>query len=239
MSRRLSGNVRQVREEPEGASALVSASTSRRARNPKGAGARLREDLVAAAGRLLDDGGDTALTIRAAARAVGAAPQSVYLHFADREALLHAVLSRRFEELRRLLETAEGDAADPTDRLRRRCLAYCSFALEHPRRYRLLLDRQAPVHLDLPAAAFPGAPVLAGFVAGVRGHLQAARPDLTLPDDTLPDDTLPDDEAYVLATDLVATLHGAVLLRTGMPSFPWPPLEPLVERSLQRLAPWS
>ncbi len=180
---------------------------------------------MAAAGRLLDEGGDPALTMRAVAREVGAAPQSVYLHFADRQQLLWAVLTPRFETLRRELDAAEAGAGHPSERLQRRCTAYCGFALEHPRRYRLLLDRQAPAHFERPAQDFPGAAVLAGFVDAVQTYLQAASPE--------PAPTA--DQAFVTATDLVATLHGAVLLRTGLPSFPWPPLTDLIERTLYRL----
>jgi AcrR family transcriptional regulator len=203
---------------PQGAAA-------RRPRNPKGAGGRLRQDLLVAAGRLLDDGGDAALTMRAVAREVGAAPQSVYLHFADREQLLWAVLSERFREFGGELDAATEtcDPGDPTGRLRARCRCYCAFGLQHPRRYRLLLDRQAPVHLALPADAFPGAIVLNGFVDGISPILSCD------------DQTPPTHELFAAATDLLATLHGAVLFRTSLPSFPWPPIESVIEHALTNL----
>jgi AcrR family transcriptional regulator len=188
---------------------------SRRARNPRGAGDRLREELVAAAGRLLDEGGDAALTLRAAARAVGAAPQSVYLHFAGREQLLWAVLEARFAELAADLRDAGGE--DPVARLRARCLAFCAFGMAHPRRYRSLLDRAAPVAHDVPLDALPGAATYRILEAAVR--------------DALPDDASP----FPATTDLLATLHGAVMLRTGTPSFPWPPIEDVVDRAIGRL----
>jgi AcrR family transcriptional regulator len=188
---------------------------SRRARNPRGAGDRLREELVAAAGRLLDEGGDAALTLRAAARAVGAAPQSVYLHFAGREQLLWAVLEERFAELAAALRGAGGD--DHVARLRACCLAFCAFGTAHPRRYRSLLDRAAPVAHDVPLDALPGAATYRILEAAVR--------------DALPDDASP----FPATTDLLATLHGAVMLRTGTPSFPWPPIEDVVDRAIGRL----
>ncbi len=186
-----------------------------RTRNPRGSGERLRQELVAAAGRLLDEGGDAALTLRAAARAVGAAPQSVYLHFAGREELLWAVLQERFAELEAVLQGSDGDG--PVDRLRARCLAYCAFGTAHPRRYRLLLDRPAPVTHDVPLDALPGAATYRLLEAAVR--------------DALADDA----SAFLATTDLLATLHGAVMLRTGTPSFPWPPIEDVVDRAIGRL----
>ncbi len=200
----------------------------RRTRNRKGAGGQLREELLAAAGRLLDEGGDAALTMRAVARMVGAAPQSVYLHFPNREELLWSVMTIRFDELRRQLDTAEQRPTTPptrVDRLRRRCVAYCAFALEHPHRYRLLLDRQAPERHQRPSAEFPGAPVLAGFIDAIL-DMHAGVVSETSPS--------PQD-AFVAATDLVAILHGAVLLRTGLPSFRWPPLDGVIDRAISDL----
>ena len=55
-----------------------------RARNRRGEGARLRDDIVAAAVALLDETGDqAAVSLRAVARRVGIAAPSIYRHFAD------------------------------------------------------------------------------------------------------------------------------------------------------------
>ena len=66
-----------------------------RTRNPQGQGARLRADLIAAADGILARTGDVeALSLRAVAREVGIATPSIYLHFPDKSALIHAVLER-------------------------------------------------------------------------------------------------------------------------------------------------
>ena len=60
-----------------------------RARNPRGTGEKLRAELLDAADALLVESGDPAkVTVRGVAATVGVAPNAVYLHFADREALL-------------------------------------------------------------------------------------------------------------------------------------------------------
>ena len=54
----------------------------RRARNPRGSGDRLREEIVEAGIRLVDETGDSAaLTLRGVARAAGIAAPSIYQHF--------------------------------------------------------------------------------------------------------------------------------------------------------------
>jgi AcrR family transcriptional regulator len=70
------------------------ASPSRR-RNPRGHGDALRAEMIEAAAALLDElADDEALSLRAVARAVHIAATSVYLHFADRDALVLAVMQR-------------------------------------------------------------------------------------------------------------------------------------------------
>src|SRR3954465_14240883 len=89
----------------------------RRGRNPRGQGERLREDIVGAALRLLDEhGDDQALSMRAVAREVGVAATSVYIHFADRDALVLAALERFHRELLEAVDRAETGAADPAER---------------------------------------------------------------------------------------------------------------------------
>src|SRR5215469_18533094 len=105
----------------------MAADTARRQRNPRGQGERLREDIIAAASRLLEDPGTGPLSLRAVAREVGVAATSVYLHFDDVESLVRAVASRRYTDLIRAQDSATEDVADPCDRLRAACLMYCEF----------------------------------------------------------------------------------------------------------------
>ena len=55
-----------------------------------------KDKLVEAAAALLDDGGESAVTVRAVAHRVGVSHNAPYKHFADRAALLAAVAERDF-----------------------------------------------------------------------------------------------------------------------------------------------
>ena len=71
-----------------------------RTRARRGEGHRLREELVAAASDLLGELGDpNQLSMRAVAAAAGVTPPSIYLHFADKTALLDEVCCAYFEKL--------------------------------------------------------------------------------------------------------------------------------------------
>jgi hypothetical protein len=55
--------------------------------------------IVAAAAKLLDREGATAVTMRRVAKGVGITPMALYRHFADRDGLLNALADIGFEEL--------------------------------------------------------------------------------------------------------------------------------------------
>ena len=98
----------------------------------------LSRALVVAATRLVEAGGGGRLTLRAAAQAAGVSVAAPYRHFADREALLAAVLAEGFLELARRTDAARLAAPDPLAALAATGLAYVQFAAAHPRTYRLM-----------------------------------------------------------------------------------------------------
>ena len=65
--------------------------SSVRTRSRRGEGDRLRDEILAAVGALLDETKDeAAVSIRAIAERVGVSPPSIYRHFEDKEALLRS-----------------------------------------------------------------------------------------------------------------------------------------------------
>lgn len=110
-----------------------------RVRNARGTGEQLRTELLAAAEAVLDDTGDPAkVTVRGVAAAVGVAPNAVYLHFADREALLAEIAIRRYEVCTADIRASNAATDDPIERLLAGHERYCQLALERPGHYRLL-----------------------------------------------------------------------------------------------------
>src|SRR4051812_47930485 len=70
-----------------------------------------REQIVAAGGVLLEEGGPEAVTMQAVAQRVGVQPPSLYKHVRDRKELLAAVVAVNLESLTSRLAAAqiEGD----------------------------------------------------------------------------------------------------------------------------------
>lgn len=192
----------------------------RRARNRRGEGIRLRQELIAAASALLDQtGSEDALSMRAVAREAGVAPQSVYLHFADKSELLWVVYANRWDEIVAALDAAAAEAESPIDELRARCRAYCDYAQHHPGQFRGLVAAagQHPPEWDREP---PGQRAFDTLSASVRS---AAPPTQT-------------DQATLRTTVcLIAAMNGLLQLHLNRPRFGWPPLDELVDEAISKL----
>ena len=117
----------------------------RRRRASRGSGEQLRAEIIAAAKDLLAASADSdAVSIRAVADAVGVTPPSIYLHFADKDALIEAVCADVFAELDAAMLAAAETRETPLEKLAAYGLAYVEFAIEHPEHYRLAtMERHA------------------------------------------------------------------------------------------------
>ncbi len=125
----------------------------RRTPNPKGQGARLREEILVAARRLLEEkGSEDAVGMRATAREAGVTAPAIYAHFADHEEMVEAVVAGAFEEFAAAVLSAMDGIADPVSRLRAASNAYVAYGIEHPATYRVLFTRHRPSEMPSVAA---------------------------------------------------------------------------------------
>ncbi|WP_200262376.1 TetR/AcrR family transcriptional regulator [Streptomyces sp. HSG2] len=173
-----------------------------RKRARPGEGARLRAEILAAAESILDTRGEAAVTVRGVAAAVGVTTPSVYLHFAGRVDLLHAVCLGVWDGLGARMRAAAAEVDDPFAALHRCCATYVSFGLEHPLRYRLVMEGPATEASGRVAAdcfrhlAQAVAPCVAS--GALRG------------------------DVHTLTRSVCAGLHGAVALLVRRPPSAWP-----------------
>ncbi|HWB66778.1 MAG TPA: TetR/AcrR family transcriptional regulator [Mycobacteriales bacterium] len=191
-------------------------SVSRRRRAPRGSGEQLRVEIITAARRLLAEAGDAdAVSMRAVADAVGVTSPSLYLHFADKDALIAAVVADVFTELdAAMLEAADG-ITDPLERLRAFGLAYVRFALSHPQHYRIAVMDPCPtpdVDRVLASSAFTH------FQQAVTACMDAG---IFAPDDPLP-----------ITLELWTVAHGVASLMITKPFMPWGDPEEFTDRVL-------
>ncbi|MFJ8019439.1 TetR/AcrR family transcriptional regulator [Streptomyces sp. NPDC096311] len=112
-----------------------------RTRNPRGEGQRLRQEILDAAGRLLEEGGHPEeMSLRAIAREAGITSAAVYRQFEDKAELMWTLLDDVYETLAEELNEARRSAPadDAWAGLWGTVDTYCRFAAAAPRRYELL-----------------------------------------------------------------------------------------------------
>jgi AcrR family transcriptional regulator len=119
---------------------MAAPKTVRRRRAQRGSGEQLRTEIISAAKKLLAEASSADdVSMRAVADAVGVTSPSLYLHFADKDALLSAVVVDVFRELDDAMVAAGATEDTPLGRLRAFGIAYIRFAVEHPEHYRIAL----------------------------------------------------------------------------------------------------
>ncbi|MBP5862344.1 TetR/AcrR family transcriptional regulator [Streptomyces scabiei] len=184
-------------------------SQVKRVPNVRGEGERLRQEILDAATRILEETGrEDALSLRGVAREVGISAPSVYRHFKDKADLVSTVLDATYRALavamREAGESAAAAGADPWARARATVTAYRRFAIDKPRRYRLMFSLEyEPQHH--PSADHPIGTVLQAWTDTADAYLTEAAPDRRA-------------EAQDLGIHLWTALHGQLVLWRTLPS---------------------
>jgi AcrR family transcriptional regulator len=214
-------------------------ATGMRARNRRGEGVRLRDDILAAAAAILDETGDEhAVTLRAVARRVGISAPSIYPHFGNREEMLLALTRDAFRSLADHLAAAASGASpasvepsapgaasvDAAARLFAVGEAYLSFAAAHPERYRLMFvgvwDASRTGSITAGEAAALGQDALEVLVGSLAACVHSGQSS--------------SDDPFADVVALWLGLHGLAHQRTLSAFFPWPP--DISERLIRSLA---
>jgi AcrR family transcriptional regulator len=188
---------------------MTDAPARPRRRARRGEGERLREEILTAAREILAETQDAdAMSIRAVAEKVGVSTPSIYLHFADKAALLDAVCTAVFADLDSLMEEAGSRTADPFEGLRLRGIAYVRFALDNPEQYRLAMMTMPGRH-DMGKTPLMYEDIVVGqtyqnLTAAVQRCIEAGV-------------FAPGTEPLTVATTLWAAAHGAVSLCLAKP----------------------
>ncbi|TLH57952.1 TetR/AcrR family transcriptional regulator [Mycolicibacterium neoaurum] len=195
----------------------VSAPRLRRRRAARGSGDQLRDEVLDAATELLlETGHAKAVSIRAVAARVGVTPPSIYLHFADKDALLDAVCARYYEKLDEEMQRVAADQTSTIEVLRAQGLAYVRFARQTPELYRIATmgegNPDSDVDVTLASSAFV--------------HMRASVEAL------MAEGIYPQGDSTAAALELWAAVHGVAALLIAKPYLPWGDAEEFADRVL-------
>ncbi|MDH6197651.1 AcrR family transcriptional regulator [Mycobacterium frederiksbergense] len=190
----------------------------KRRRAPRGAGELLREQILDATTELLlETGHAKAVSIRAVTRRVGVTPPSIYLHFADKDALLDAVCARYFEKLDEQMQRVAVDQPSTIEVLRAQGHAYVSFARQTPELYRLATMGEGR----------PGSDVDMTLNSSAFGHMRTSVEAL------MAEGVYPPGDATMMALELWTAAHGVAAMLIAKPYLPWGDVEEFTDRVLR------
>ncbi|WP_454793658.1 TetR/AcrR family transcriptional regulator [Mycolicibacterium lutetiense] len=190
----------------------------KRRRAPRGSGELLHDQILDATTELLLETGHVkAVSIRSVAQRVGVTPPSIYLHFADKDALLDAVCSRYFEKLDEEMQRVAADQPSTIEVLRAQGHAYVNFARRTPELYRLATMGEGR----------PGSDVDTALNSSAFQHMRAAMEAL------IAEGVYPPGDATMLALELWTAAHGVAAILISKPYLPWGDVDEFTDRVLR------
>ena len=107
----------------------------------------LQKAILEEARRVLLSEGYTSLSMRKIAAAVGCTATSIYLHYAGKDDLIHALIDEGMERLHEELQEALVGGGTTRVRLERLCRGYVEFGLENPEFYEVMFMLH-PSHME-------------------------------------------------------------------------------------------
>ncbi|HEX8523033.1 MAG TPA: TetR/AcrR family transcriptional regulator [Tepidisphaeraceae bacterium] len=180
----------------------------------------LRTKILDAARQLILEQGVDAVSMRKIAERIEYSPTAIYQHFADKEALLHAMCERDFDGLHcRLLERMAG-VTDPVEAIVVSGISYVVFATEYPSHFRVMFmtPNAHPAEMteaDKRKKADPSASGYAAFKMNVTRAIEAGRFR----------DEYSDPE--MITQVLWGVVHGVASIHVAKQKDPWVELTPI------------
>ena len=98
----------------------------------------LREKILDISRHLLYNEGHSSLSMRGIAKEVGVSATSIYLHFDNKDHLLHTLIEESVEELSVSIEKRVDENSDVIAQFEAIIRGYTDFALNHPEKYQII-----------------------------------------------------------------------------------------------------
>lgn len=102
--------------------------------------AELRRQILDTTRKLLVAEGYQNLSMRKIANTIGYSATSIYLHFENKDHLVHTLIEEGMDQLFNVLNYVQTHTADPLDRLKALCENYIAFGLDNPEYYEIMFQ---------------------------------------------------------------------------------------------------
>ncbi len=160
----------------------------------------LRRVILDSTRHLLVRDGYMSLSMRKIARAIGYSATSIYLHFENKDALIHALIEEGMDQLLAALKDAEAEhPGDPVARLEAMCRRFVVFGLENREYYEIMFMLHPEFMERYPAEKYRRA----------RRNLDVIAATLA---DGVAQGVFAVENVRVVASTIWSALHGAVSL---------------------------
>jgi AcrR family transcriptional regulator len=181
----------------------------------------VREKILDGARDLFVECGYEGVTMRKVAERIEYSPTTIYLYFADKEALFQELCSADFARLAGIFQSV-ALIPDPIERLRACARTYTQFGIEHPNHYRLMFMGPHPVgptEEDLAHKGNPQEDAYAFLLSIVTSAIDEGvfRPEYR--------------DAHLVAQTLWAAVHGVISLHIAHGGESWANWAPLQQRA--------
>ncbi len=120
----------------------------------KGNSLSLRDKILETSRHLLYSEGHKALSMRAIAKEVGVSATSIYLHFENKDHLMHTLIEESVEELGDHIEEKVREKTTVLDRFEASINAYVEFGLQNPEKYQIIYQVQPEAMARYPKEKF-------------------------------------------------------------------------------------
>ena len=173
-------------------------ATSKRQRNQRGEGARLKDELIDAAMRILDRSPDASLSLRMVAKEADVAAPSVYRHFVDVRAMMAEIVRTCWTQMGEHLVNARSNSGTTTmlEHLKAQMAAYVRYAMERPSRYQLLFAGSYDPEHDIDGPLRPA-------FRPIRETIEAIAAS---------GGKVPDEDSFTSALRVISLAHGRIAL---------------------------
>ncbi len=203
---------------------MLATPTEKRQRNQRGKGARLKDELIEAAMRILDRSPDAQLSLRMVAKEAGVAAPSVYRHFTDVRAMMAEIVRVCWAQMGEHVVRAARDCAEdkPLDALKAKMSAFVQYAMERPSRYQLLFARSYDPEHDIDGPLRPAFRPVRKTIAAIAAS----------------GGKIPAQDPFTAALLIVSLAHGRIALAHLAPLRPGnfaPDVEAFVQEALERM----
>ena len=160
----------------------------------------LRRVILDSTRHLLVQDGYKSLSMRKIAQAIGYSATSIYLHFENKDALIHTLIEEGMDLLLESIKVAEAvHPGDPLARLEAMCRRFVEFGLENPEYYEVMFMLHPELMERYPAEKYRRA----------RRNLDVIAATLA---DGVAQDLFAVNNVRVAASTIWSALHGAVSL---------------------------